>query len=308
MKKAISVDIGGTTIKIAILDDTGKILEKWHIDTNIVDSGGKIPFEIGDTIEKHIKKYSPDDFAGIGVGVPGPISSDGFVVVRAVNLGWNKMPLKSILEQRFNLPVILLNDANSAALGEMWQGAGHGCQNMMFVTLGTGVGAGIIIDGKIINGVHSSGGEVGHIPVLSSEHRICGCGNVNCLETFASANGMVKTMKRILMDHHQPDRGDFTTVDMFEWLARGDHLAKDAIMESVEYLGAALAGVLNTIDLEKIIIGGGLSAAGEPLMAPLMKSISHHVFPEIKSRYTVSRSCLGNDAGIFGDAASFLMN
>ncbi|WP_461215641.1 ROK family protein [Lacticaseibacillus sp. GG6-2] len=306
-KQAISVDIGGTAIKMARIDAHGKILDKWRIDTNTSDSGVHIPEEIGDAIATHLEDVDTESLAGIGVGVPAPISTDGFTVVRAVNLGWHELPLRSKLEQRFKLPVTLLNDANAAALGEMWQGAGRGTRSMMFVTLGTGVGAGIILDGKIINGAHSSCGEVGHIPVRSDEHRVCGCGNINCLETFTSANGMVKTMQRILKDAGVADRGEFTTIDIFQWLADGDPLAKQCVDETVDYLGSAMAGVFNTIDVERLVIGGGLSEAGDALMVPLTAAIDEHVFPQIREHYTVSRSGLGNDAGIFGDAATFLM-
>lgn len=307
-KQAISVDIGGTAIKMARIDAHGKIIDKWRIKTNISDSGVHIPGEIGDAIQAHLDDVDMADLVGIGVGVPGPISTDGFTVVRAVNLGWHELPLRAKLEQRFKLPVTLLNDANAAALGEMWQGAGRGTRSMMFVTLGTGVGAGIILDGKIINGAHSSCGEVGHIPVRSNEHRVCGCGNINCLESFTSANGMVKTMHRILKDAGITDRGDdFTTIDIFNWLADGDQLAQACVDETVGYLGEAMAGVFNTIDVERLVIGGGLSEAGDALMLPLTAAIDQHVFPQIREHYTVSRSGLGNDAGIFGDAATFLM-
>lgn len=304
VKKAISVDIGGTSIKMAIIDEQGNINEKWQIKTNITNHGEKIIEEIVVAIETHIIKYPRKEFIGIGIGVPGPISVDGTKVVRAVNLGWKEIPLKKLIEDRFRIPVQLLNDANAAALGELWSGAGRGTRNMLFVTLGTGVGAGIILDGSIINGAHSSGGEIGHIPVLSTEHRLCGCGNINCLESFASANGMVKTMTRIL-NGSGIQRDSFTTIDIFNWLADGDQFAERAVNETVEYLGSALAGVLNTVDVDRIVIGGGLSGAGDALMNPLKKVIDKCAFPQIRSSYSVTLSELGNDAGIFGDAASF---
>ncbi|WP_412990391.1 ROK family protein [Pediococcus siamensis] len=303
-KKVVSIDIGGTSVKLAIIDDYRNIIEKWQIPTNIVNNGINIISDTINTIKEHLVLYSKEEIVGIGIGIPGPISVDGSRVIKAVNLGWNDVPLKSIFEDKFDVPVNLLNDANSAALGEMWAGAGQGINNLMFVTLGTGVGAGIIIDGKIINGAHSSGGEIGHIPVISNEHRVCGCGNLNCLESFASANGMVKTMKRILTEANV-NRGHFTTIDIFRWMSDGDKYARQAVEETTNYLGFAFAGILNTLDLEKIVIGGGLSGAGDALLNPLIKSVDSHVFSQIRSNYVISLSQLGNNAGIFGDAAFF---
>lgn len=307
MKQMIGIDIGGTTIKIALIDILGNIQKKWEIPTNIADNGKNIPQDVVNTIRKTLFANDTEDLniVGIGIGVPGPISPDGQFVVRAVNLGWSEMPLKSVIEKELDIPVVLLNDANAAALGEMWKGAARGKLNLVFVTLGTGVGGGIIVDSKVINGVHSSGGEVGHIPVTSNEQRLCGCGNINCLETFSSANGLVKTMKNILKEAGV-NRGDFSTVDIFKWINEGDLFAKTALDSTVNYLGQALAGIMNTIDAEEIVIGGGLSEAGDALLIPLKKKISQHIFPQIRNNYTVSKAQLGNDAGIYGAVYSYL--
>ncbi|WP_321378900.1 ROK family protein [Trichococcus shcherbakoviae] len=307
MKQMIGIDIGGTTIKLALIDSLGNIQKKWQIPTNVEENGRFIPQEIVATIQANVlgKDELAPDIAGIGIGVPGPISPDGNFVVQAVNLGWSEMPLKSVVEKVLSIPVTLLNDANAAALGEMWKGAAKGKQNLVFVTLGTGVGGGIIIDSKVINGVHSSGGEIGHIAVTSDETRICGCGNINCLETFSSANGMVRTMKKLLSEAGEV-RGDFTTVDIFKWLDAGDYLAILTLDITVSYLGQAIAGIMNTIDAEEVVIGGGLSEAGSALLEPLKAKIDQHIFPQIRGKYMVSQAKLGNDAGIYGAVYSYL--
>lgn len=303
IKQMIGIDVGGTTIKLALIDVYGEIHQKWQIPTNIEDNGRNIPIDIVKSIQSTIndQKNQHTEIIGIGIGVPGPISPDGQTVVRAVNLGWKDMPLKSAIEKELDIPVVLLNDANAAALGEMWKGAARGKANLVFVTLGTGVGGGIIIDGKVINGVHSSGGEIGHIPVYSEEKRVCGCGNTNCLETFASANGLVKTMKTLLGDSE-----DFTAIDIFNWVAMNDKNAKEALDSTVTYLGQAIAGIMNTVDAEEVVIGGGLSGAGEALLQPLKEKINQGIFPAIRGNYNLSQAQLGNDAGIYGAVYSYL--
>lgn len=304
VKNYVAVDLGGTTVKFAIIDELGKIIKKWHIKTDVSDNGKNIPQGIVDTIKAEANDV---EVSGVGIGVPGPISADGRSVVRAVNLGWGLTPLSDFIQKQLQVPVLLVNDANAAALGEMWQGAAQGKENIVFVTLGTGVGGGIILNKRIINGVHSSGGEIGHIPVESDEHRVCGCGNINCLETFSSANGMVTTMQKILADNGE-ERGDFTTVDIFEWLKKGDELAQQALDITVDKLGRAIASIMNTVDAEEVVIGGGLSAAGAPLLLPLKDVIDKHIFPEIRGKYHLKQATLGNDAGAFGAIAGFVVD
>lgn len=304
VKQMIGIDIGGTAIKLALIDVYGNIDKKWTIQTNTENNGLSIPQDIIDIIQENILMENDEklNVVGIGIGVPGPISSDGSMVVRAVNLGWSEMPLKSVIESELKLPVVLLNDANAAALGEMWKGAARGRSNLVFVTLGTGVGGGIIIDGKVLNGVHSSGGEIGHIPVESDEKRICGCGNINCLEAFASANGLIKTMKNELPHSEK----EMNSVEIFELIKEGDPVARKVLVKTVSHLGRAIAGIMNTIDPEEIVIGGGLSEAGDTLLEPLKEKIYQHVFPQIRNQYSVSKAQLGNDAGIYGAVYSYL--
>lgn len=296
MKNYLGVDVGGTFVKLAVVDESGTIGQQWKIPTDLAGNGAGIPASIVASVRENLGEC---ELSGVGVGVPGSVSVDGMLVERAVNLGWENMPLKKELEEALDVPVALVNDANAAALGELWQGSTSGCKNLLFVTLGTGVGGGIVLDGKLLVGSHSAGGEIGHIPVRSAERRICGCGNVNCLESFASANGFVATMHRIL-DEAGQDRGDFTTVDIMNWVAEGDELAQRALDELVDVLGGCLAGLLNSLDVEEIVVGGGLSAAGEALLAPLRKVVDEEAFPQIRGRYVLRQAKLGNDAGVLG--------
>lgn len=299
MRKYIGIDIGGTSIKFGIINDEGKIIDKWSIATVIENNGEKIPEYILESIQHGVKNNNLElnSIKGIGIGVPGPVKNG--VVLRAVNLGWKQLPLKSLIENKLNIPVALLNDANSAALGELWRGSNESIRDALFVTLGTGVGGGVIIDKKIINGTNASGGEIGHIPVVSTENRICGCGNKNCLETFASANGFLKTTQVMLKEH-----GDNETVkntkDIFDLIQKGNALAEEALTFTLDCLGMAIAGVLNTIDPQEVIIGGGLSEAGEALLRPLEQKINEYAFPQIKHNFDIRKATLGNDAGILG--------
>ena len=220
-KKIIGVDIGGTTIKFALMDTQGIIENKWSIPTNISEKGKFIPAEISSSIRSSINKDTLKEIEGIGIGVPGAISSDGEIVVRAVNLDWEQLPLKKMIQQELDIEACLLNDANAAALGEMWKGAARGRKNLLFVTLGTGVGGGIILNGEVLNGCHSAGGEIGHIPIRSDENRLCGCGGINCLETFASANGFVLSMRKKL-DQLNVSWPAITPPNIFEKVAQND--------------------------------------------------------------------------------------
>ena len=295
----LGIDIGGTNIKFALINESGIIKERWFIKTN--KNGHKIPHDVIHNIQNQTigGENLVSLIAGIGIGVPGPISADGETVLKAVNLGWNKVRLKTIIEDKLKLPVILLNDANAAALGEMWSGAAKGNLNLLFVTLGTGVGGGIILDGKILNGVRSSAGEIGHIPVYSEESRTCGCGNTNCLETFSSANGLIKTIKAI-DSKKEYFKDNFTTIDVFEQLRVGNPVAEEALNITVEHLGRAIASILNTVDVEEVVIGGGLAEAGSTLLDPLKKIVDRHVFPQIRGDYGIVKADLGNDAGVYG--------
>ena len=304
-KKIIGVDIGGTAIKFALMDTQGIIEKKWSIPTNISEKGRYIPAEIGSSILSSIDKNTLRAVEGIGIGVPGAISSDGAVVVQAVNLGWEQLPLKKMIEGEIGLEACLLNDANAAALGEMWKGAACGRENLLFVTLGTGVGGGIILNGEVLNGCHSAGGEIGHIPIRTDENRLCGCGGRNCLETFASANGLMLSMRKKL-EQLGESWTEVTPPIIFKKAAQNNIAAKEVLNDFTTVLAQALAGIMNTIDVEEIIIGGGVSEAGADLLDPLMEKLEMYVFPSIKDHFSLRKALLGNDAGIYGAGYFYL--
>lgn len=306
-QKMIGIDIGGTSIKFALLDSLGTIQEKWTIPTDISERGANIPGDICKSVRGILADKQVNEVAGIGIGVPGPVSSDGSTVVRAVNLDWEQLPLKRLIEEELGVNVCLLNDANAAALGEMWQGAAKGKSNLLFVTLGTGVGGGIVLKGEVLNGCHSAGGEIGHIPIRSEEHRLCGCGGRNCLETFASATGLVYSMTKKLKAANET-WPKVTPPAIFDQAAKGHPLAQEALAEFVDILGQAIAGILNTIDVEEVVIGGGLSEAGAALLEPLTKAINQYAFPQIRGHISVKKAQLGNDAGMYGAVYAHLFS
>ncbi|MBY4797657.1 ROK family protein [Collinsella sp. AGMB00827] len=308
MKRLFGIDLGGTTVKFSIVDEAGRILDRWAIPTDVSDGGANIPGDIVEHLRAKMSELPEDEVpVAVGIGVPGPIMGD--VVERAVNLGWNGMPLGRVVKAELGLPVSLLNDANAAALGEVWMGGdaeGMG-GNAVFVTLGTGVGGGIIVGGRIMNGDHGCAGEIGHSPVDASGVRQCGCGKTNCLECYASASGFVKTANQLLAragSAHAYASGK----EVFDDVAAGDPLAIDARDITVEYLAKNLAAIVNTVDPREIIIGGGLSYAGDLLMGPLSERLGKYVFPGIRDRYVLRRAMLGNDAGLLGAAYQALLD
>lgn len=299
MKRVFGIDVGGMSVKFAIVDETGTIIERWSVPTNLADAGSHIPDEMISSINEKLAS-SPEPIVAIGVGIPGPVNGED--VVRAVNLGWGNMPLGNILREGTGLPVALINDANAAAVGEVWMGGeGSVTGNSIFVTLGTGVGGGIIIDGKIVGGDHGCGGEIGHIPVMAPSERVCGCGNVNCLECYASATGIIKNANE-LAEKAGEERRFTKGEEIFEEVKQSGATATAARDMTVDYLARALAGIMATVDPSEVIVGGGLSGAGDLLMVPLAERLERYVFPPMRSCYTLRRATLGNEAGILGAA------
>ena len=299
MKRVFGIDVGGMSVKFAIVDETGTIIERWSIPTNLADAGSHIPDEMISSINEKLAS-SPEPIVAIGVGIPGPVNGED--AVRAVNLGWGNMPLGNILREGTGLPVALINDANAAAVGEVWMGGeGSVTGNSIFVTLGTGVGGGIIIDGKIVGGDHGCGGEIGHIPVMAPSKRVCGCGNVNCLECYASATGIIKNANE-LAEKAGEERRFTKGEEIFEEVKQGGATATAARDMTVDYLARALAGIMATVDPSEVIVGGGLSGAGDLLMVPLAERLERYVFPPMSGCYTLRRATLGNEAGILGAA------
>lgn len=305
-KFVFGVDLGGTTVKMGLFADDATLLDKWEIPTDKTDKGAKILPDIAKSIEEKIveKELNREEIIGVGIGVPGPVDKQG-VIYKAPNLGWDVFNVNDTLSEMVSLPVKAGNDANVAALGEMWKGGGAGYRNLVTVTLGTGVGGGIIIEGDVLAGFNGSGGEIGHIHVEDNEEKICGCGNKGCLEQYASATGMVYIAKKRLAKDEMPsvlrETDDLTAKMVWDAVKAGDAVAIEIAEQFGKYLGKALAGIACVVNPEIIVIGGGVSKAGEVLLDYIVKNYKPYVF--FGSRETkFALATLGNDAGIYGAA------
>ena len=307
-KWLVGVDIGGTTIKIAFVTLDGTIVTKWEIPTNKVNHGINIPQDIAKSIEgKLIKFYKgKSDLVGLGVGAPGPVDDrDGSIIV-GVNIGWSHFPLKEKLQQVLSLPVTVDNDANVAAIGEMWRGAGEGAKDMICVTLGTGVGGGVISNGEIVHGVNGAAGEIGHMTVVTDHGALCNCGKYGCLETIASATGIVRMANEMIKSTTTPsvlrNIELLTSKTIFEAAQHGDPLAETLVNKVALDLGLSLANVANVTNPQKIVIGGGVSKAGDVLLNPVKKYFQLFAFSRVAEGGEIRIAKLGNDAGVIGAA------
>lgn len=307
MKKyCIGVDVGGTSVKIGLFQADGTILDKWEVPTR-TDDGGKdiLPDTAASILEKlKEKEVAIQDVAGVGVGAPGPIDADGTVHV-AVNLGWGVFNIPETMSALLGgIPVKAANDANVAALGEMWKGGGQGYKNLVMVTLGTGVGGGIIQEGRIVSGSAGSGGEIGHIHVKDAETIPCNCKNYGCLEQYTSATGIVRLAKeRLAADSRESAirRENISAKTVFDAVKAGDALAIEVAEEFGEILGKALAGVAGVVNPEVFVIGGGVSRAGRVLFDYIEKNFIKYAFVGCHNA-KFELATLGNDAGIYGAA------
>lgn len=311
-KYAFGVDIGGTTVKIGLFDREGCLLDKWEIPT-VKDNGGAsiLPDVARSLLDKMKEKgIEREDLVGIGIGAPGAIDKEGNVVGRAVNLGWDSFNIPEAMRAYINVPISAVNDANAAAFGEMWQGGGKGCANMVAVTLGTGVGGGIIVDGNILTGAAGGGGEIGHIHINDEETEVCGCKNRGCLEQYASATGIVRLAKRRLEKDNAPSvlrEGAVSAKTVFDAVKAGDQVAIEIAEQFGMYLGKGLANVANVVNPEAFVIGGGVSKAGEILLTFVEPEFRKYAFQACRNAKFVLAT-LGNDAGIYGAAGLVLGN
>ncbi len=309
MKYCYGVDIGGTTVKMGLFEENGTILEKWEIVTNIADEGKAILPDIAASVLEKTKKHGLDkaDILGIGVGVPAPVTADG-VVNGTANLGWKYKEVRRELEELTGMKSVIGNDANVAALGEMWKGGGAGQKNMVMITLGTGVGGGVIIDGKVITGEHGAGGEIGHICVNYDEPDTCGCGNHGCLEQYASATGIVRLAKMRLEWETKSTvlkKDSVTAKDVFDAVKAGDAVAIEIAEKFGKYLANGLVNLAVIADPAVFVIGGGVSKAGEVLIPFIQKPYKEKAFFSNKE-IEFKLATLGNDAGICGSAKMVL--
>lgn len=300
------IDIGGTTVKCGLFTGEGELLEKWEIPTRREEKGAHILSDVAETIlakceEKSIDK---DEVKGIGLGIPGPVRADG-TVLKCANLGWGITPAAKIMQELTGFPVKAGNDANVAALGEMWKGGGRGFEDVIMITLGTGVGGGVVLGGRMVAGSNGAGGEIGHIIVNGSEEELCGCGGHGHLEQYASATGIVRMAKKRL-EHTdvQTKLREFENLsakNIFDCAKEGDPLACELVDTLGTYLALALSHVAATVDPQVFVIGGGVSRAGEILLDAVSKHYNENILFALQNK-EFRLAELGNDAGIYGSA------
>ncbi|MBM7642607.1 ROK family glucokinase [Streptococcus loxodontisalivarius] len=313
-QKLLGIDLGGTTVKFGILTLDGQVQEKWAIETNILEDGKHIVPDIVASIKHHLDLYglTKDDFVGIGMGSPGAVDRQEKTVTGAFNLNWSEtQQVGSVIEAEVGIPFAIDNDANVAALGERWVGAGANNPDVVFVTLGTGVGGGVIADGNLIHGVAGAGGEIGHIIVEPENGFDCTCGNKGCLETVASATGIVRLAHQMAESYEGAspikaslDNGEsVTSKDIFEAAQANDSFANSIVDRFTFYLGLATANISNILNPDSVVIGGGVSAAGEFLRSRVEDHFKKYSFPQVRQTTQIKLAQLGNDAGIIGAAS-----
>lgn len=303
---AFGVDIGGTTVKIGMFTTEGELVEKWEIPTRTENSGENVLPDIARSISMHLeeKGVSMEEVEGIGVGVPGPVGED-FTVYKCVNLGWGVFNVKERMNELLpEIPNVAAgNDANVAALGELWKGGGKGHKSAVMITLGTGVGGGVVMDNQIVAGTNGGAGEIGHMTVNPKETVQCSCGKYGCLEQYASANGIVRMAKVMLADSEKPsklrDMDKFSSKDICDLAREGEEMSLDIVDQCGEYLGRAMSYVSCTIDPEVYVIGGGMSRAGAIVTNSILKHYQNYAF-HVSTGTGIAVAELGNDAGMYG--------
>jgi len=309
MKKQyiFGIDLGGTTAKLGLFTQHGELLCKWEIPTDTRNHGENILHSLTASVRERmrIRQIDPNDVHGVGLATPGTVTQQRNVGPGANLDGWGGFDVADAFARLCGLPVRVANDANAAALGEAWQGSAKGAQNMLLVTIGTGLGSGVIVNGHILEGAHGAGGEIGHMQVRTDETRVCGCGKRGCLEQYVSATGLVYAAETLLASTREPSSlrqcGELSAKRIFADAKRGDGLASRLTENLASELGRALAAVSCVCDPEVIVLGGGVSGAGAYLLNAVQKAFIPNVLPT--ARETVFRlATLGNDAGIYGAA------
>lgn len=305
-KYSVGIDLGGTTTKFGIFDMDGNLHKRWRIPTDTSDAGRYILKNTANSLKEKLEQFQIMDsqVEGIGVGVPGLVTGDGNVTI-AANLGWKNVHVAQELRELSGKPVIVSNDANVAALGEMWQGSAAGHKSLVMITIGTGIGGGVVIGGRIVNGLYGAGGEIGHMPIVHDETSRCGCGRIGCLEQAASATGMINAAKRYLDESNENsllrDMEPITLPSIFEAAKAGDSISVRVISRAGRFLGLAMAAVTSVLDPEIYIIGGGVSKAGEYFLDIIKKYYKENVLHACKDT-EIKFAELSNDAGIYGAA------
>ena len=300
------IDIGGTSVKAAVFDESDNTVGTYEFATDKEDNGSHILNDVADFVSSWMNENGADAsvIGGIGIGVPGAVLDDG-TVNGCVNLGWGVVNVKAELERLTGIRTVAGNDANVAALGEAWKGAAAGSSDVIMVTLGTGVGGGIIVDGKIVTGHHGAGGEIGHANVDHHETESCNCGNRGCLEQYASATGITRLANMRLAKDEKPSTlrnvAEMSAKEVFDAVKAGDEVAIEIATEFGKYLGHALANLAAACDKAVIVIGGGVSKAGEVLLDYIKGPFKEMAFFADKdTEFALAE--LANDAGICGAA------
>ena len=303
------IDVGGTTVKLGLFSTAGELLDKWEITTRTENFGENILSDICEAMEAKLaeKEISLDDIEGVGIGLPGPITNDG-TVLQCVNLGWGTFNVEEKLSEMFRgIKVKAGNDANVAALGEAWQGGGKDYDDIVMITLGTGVGGGVIINGKILTGYNGGAGEIGHMHVHDNETDSCNCGRKGCLEQFTSATGVVRLAKRLMNNTDKETKmrefgENITAKDVFDLAKEGDAGANEVVETMGTYLGTAMSHIAVVVNPQAFIIGGGVSKAGQFLIDAIKDKYRETCFAACGDA-AVHLATLGNDAGMYGAAA-----
>ena len=304
MKYGFGIDLGGTTVKLAYFDQSGVMLDKWEIPTNTAENGKYILPDIAAAILKYMeeKNISKDDMIGAGIGVPGAVNSKG-IVAGCDNLGWGHFNVKDALEPLLGMPVVAGNDATVAALGECWKGGGQGYNSMVLVTLGTGVGGGIIVDGKPVHGSTGAGGEIGHMVLNRNETAKCGCGKSGCVEQYCSATGIARLTRLALESSDVPSSlrslEKIVAKDVFDAAKAGDPLASDVLEQVYAYMGEFIANICCVVNPEIVVFGGGVSKAGQVLLDGVKKYFAKWGYHACQDTQ-FALATLGNDAGAYG--------
>ena len=311
MRYCFGIDIGGTTVKIGLFSEEGKLMDRWEVPTRKESEPSGLLKDVKASLEKCLeeKKIKKEDILGIGMDAPGPVTADG-VLHNAVNIGWGAVKLGELAEETIGIsPVYVGNDARVAALGEAAYGAGKGAESMLMVTLGTGVGGGVVLNGKILMGCSGVAGEIGHMTIDPYETETCGCGKKGCLEQYASVTGMVRMAEKFLLEN---DRGSvlrqmkkITAKGLWDAAKEGDILANEITDFVCDRLGSAIANAVYLVDVERIVLGGGVCAAGQSLLDKVEKAYRGKVFAHSRNK-TFMLAELGNDAGVYGAAALVL--
>ncbi|QQE79467.1 ROK family protein [Alicyclobacillus sp. SO9] len=304
MRYFFGVDIGGTSVKTALVTDTGEIKYKQKVDTHANRGFEDMAARLYDTLLHSCSQVSIDvsQVEGVGVGVPAFLDDNQSVIIEAVNLGWTNVPLKQHFSSVFGLPVVVENDANVASLGESWLGAGRDSANVLCATIGTGVGGGVVINGKLIRGVTGMAGEVGHL-VVKRDGPLCNCGNRGCLETLASATAIVRRAKEFRELGRIPQETELAGAEsVFRLASDGNAAAQEVVDEAADWLGYGLALAATVTNPGKIVVGGGVSYAGNVLLNPVRKAFAQFSLSRVNEGTDIVLAELGNDAGVIGAA------